>query len=138
MASCPSPAGDGWSALPLSADPTGAEQVEDGRLSFAVAAAHWRGEGTAWQVVLGTSMAADVPEGAYHGYWRYDSLVVGRRSFAPTCFSPSPDFVDPGTVGDALVGFDVTCEPAGHIELRLENDAARIDVTPLTPEPPDC
>ncbi|SDC90757.1 TIR domain-containing protein [Geodermatophilus telluris] len=138
IASCTPPAGDGWSTLPLSADPTGEEQVDGGRLDFAVAAAHWRADRAAWQVVLETSMTADVPEGAYHGSWRYDSLVVGQRAFPPTCFSPTPDFVDPDTVGDALVGFDVTCEPAGYVELRLEDDADRIDVTPPDLGPGDC
>jgi len=33
-------------------------------------------------------------------------------------------------VGDALIGFDVTCQPVGYLQLRLENDADRIDVTP--------
>jgi hypothetical protein len=138
IAPCPTPTGDGWTDLTLGPDPTAQEVVEDGRLSFTVGAGHWRGQGGAWQVVLDTSMAAEVPDGAYHGYWRYDSLVVGGRSFAPTCFSPTPDLVDAGTVGDALLGFDVTCEPAGHLQLRLEDDAARIDVTPPDLGPGGC
>jgi len=138
IASCAPPTGNDWSALVLSADPTGGEEVEGGELLFSVAAASWRRQGTAWQVTLSTTMEAALPSGAYHGYWRYDSLVVGQRAFAPTCFSPSPDFVDAETVGDALIGFDVTCEPVGYIELRLENDADRIDVTPPTLEPGEC
>jgi hypothetical protein len=47
-----------------------------------------------------------------------------------SCFSPSPEFVDGETVGDALIGFHVTCQPVGYLQLRLENDADRIDVTP--------
>ncbi|RFU22927.1 toll/interleukin-1 receptor domain-containing protein [Geodermatophilus marinus] len=138
IASCAPPVGDGWRDIQLSADPTGGEQVEGGSLHFAVEATRWRPQGTAWHVVLATTMEAALPSGAYHGDWRYDSLVVGRRSFAPTCFSPSPEFVDPETVGEALVGFDVTCEPAGYIQLRLENDADRIDVTEPTLEPGSC
>ncbi|MGY1697169.1 hypothetical protein ACI780_19885 [Geodermatophilus sp. SYSU D00814] len=138
IAACATPTGDGWTEMGLGADPRATEQVEDGSLSFTVASAHWRPEGTGWQVVLATSMEAAVPEGAYHGDWRYDSLVVAQRQFAVTCFSPDSEFVDAETVGDALVGFDVTCEPAGHVQLRIENDAARIDVTSPALGPGDC
>ncbi|MGY1670292.1 toll/interleukin-1 receptor domain-containing protein [Geodermatophilus sp. SYSU D00710] len=138
IASCAPPTGDGWTEIGLSPDPTGTEEVEGGSLSFTVEAAGWRPRGQAWQVVLATSMEAAVPDGAYHGDWRYDSLVVGQRQFAVTCFVPNPEFVDPETVGDALVGFDVTCEPVGYVQLRLEDDAARIDVTDPALEPGGC
>ncbi|HEY4603672.1 MAG TPA: toll/interleukin-1 receptor domain-containing protein [Blastococcus sp.] len=138
LASCTPPAGDGWTGIELSADPSGGEKVEGGSLFFTVKAASWRPHGTAWQVTLATTMEAAVPSGAYHGDWRYDSLVVAQRQFAATCFSPSPDFVDANTVGDALIGFDVTCEPVGYIELRLENDADRIDVTGPTLDTGEC
>src|SRR4051794_18172202 len=138
LASCTPPAGDGWTGIELSADPSGGEKVEGGSLFFTVKAASWRPHGTAWQVTLATTMEAAVPSGAYHGDWRYDSLVVAQRQFPATCFSPSPDFVDANTVGDALIGFDVTCEPVGYIELRLENDADRIDVTPPTLDTGQC
>jgi hypothetical protein len=42
------------------------------------------------------------------------------------------------TVGDALIGFEVTCEPDGYIQLILENDSARISVTDNTLEPGAC
>jgi hypothetical protein len=138
IASCAPPAGDGWTPIALSADPSGGEAFEGGELVFTVKAASWRSHGTAWQVTLATTMEAAVASGAYHGDWRYDSLIVGQRQFTATCFSPSPEFVDAETVGDALVGFDVTCEPVGYIELRLENDADRIDVTPPTLDPAEC
>jgi hypothetical protein len=138
IASCAPPTGDGWTQLELSADPTGQEAVEGGSLFFTVTAASWRPHGTTWQVVLGTTMEAALPSGAYQGDWRYDSLVVDQRPFAATCFSPSPEFVDSETVGDALIGFDVTCEPVGYLQLRLENDADRIDVTPPGTAPGQC
>ncbi|SDY77036.1 TIR domain-containing protein [Geodermatophilus africanus] len=138
IASCPPLTGDGWTAIQLSADPIGGEEVEGGELIFSVEAASWRPQGSAWQVTLATTMEAALPSGAYHGDWRYDSLVVAQRPFAVTCFSPSPEFVDAETVGDALIGFDVACEPVGYIQLRLENDADRIDVTPPTLEPGEC
>jgi hypothetical protein len=138
IASCGPPTGDGWTEIALSADPSGGEEVEGGELIFTVESASWRPHGTSWQVTLATTMEAAVPSGAYHGDWRYDSLIVAQRRFTATCFSPSPDFVDPETVGEALLGFDVTCEPVGYIELRLENDADRIDVTPPTLDPAEC
>jgi hypothetical protein len=42
------------------------------------------------------------------------------------------------TVGDALIGFEVTCEPVGYIQLILEDDKARISVTDDTLEPGGC
>src|SRR5688572_24197598 len=77
--------------------PQRGEAVEGGELIFSVEDASWRPQGTAWQVTLATTMEAALPSGAYHGDWRYDSLVVGQRPFPVTCFSPSPGFVDSGT-----------------------------------------
>jgi hypothetical protein len=135
---CAPPAGTGWSELGISPDPTGEEKVEDGSLFFAVKSASWRVHGATWQVILETTMEAALPSGAYQGDWRYDSLIVAQRQFTATCFTASPTFVDPDTIGEALVGFDVRCKPAGYIQLRLENDADRIDVTPPTLEPGEC
>ena len=73
----------------------------------------------------------------YHGDWHYDSLVVGRRVFEKSCFAATPDLVLAGTVGDALVGFDVRCEPTGYIELVLDESEDRIRVTEAS-EPGPC
>jgi hypothetical protein len=100
--------------------------------------ASWRARGGKWQVILATSMQNATSGPEYHGDWRYSSLVVGQRQFQKTCFAPTPNLVSPGTVGDALVGFEVTCEPVGYIQLILEQDVARISVTDDTLEPGGC
>jgi hypothetical protein len=136
--SCAPPKGQGWSPIALNNDPTGKEGLPNGSLVFRVKDAHWRAREGKWQVILATSMQNATPGPEYHGDWRYSSLVVGQREFKATCFAPTPNLVSPGTVGDALVGFEVTCEPVGYIQLILEQDVARISVTDDTLEPGAC
>ena len=136
--SCAPPEGQGWSPIALGGDPTGEEKLENGSLIFGVKEAYRRGSEGNWQVLLATSMENDTSEPAYHGDWRYNSLVVGRREFKATCFAPTPNLVTSQTTGDALIGFEVTCDPAGYIELILENDSDRISVTDDTLEPGAC
>jgi hypothetical protein len=130
--------GTGWRPIALSKDPTGEDKVTGGSLNFTVKDARWRAHDGKWQVTLATSMENATPEQAYHGDWRYNSLVVGQREFKATCYSPTPNLVSPQTVGDALIGFEVTCKPEGYIQLILENDSARISVTDDTLEPAAC
>jgi hypothetical protein len=136
--SCAPPKGQGWSRIALSNDPTGTEQLPNGSLVFKVKDAYWRAREGRWQVILTTSMQNATSGPEYHGDWRYSSLVVAQRQFQKACFAPTPDQVSPGTVGDALVGFEVTCEPVGYIQLILEQDVVRISVTADTLEPGGC
>jgi TIR domain len=136
--SCAPPTGQGWSPITLDNDPTGEEKVSNGSLFFEVKDAHWRARGEKWQMILATSMENATSEPAYHGDWRYSSLVVGQREFKATCFAPMPNLVTSQTVGDALIGFEVTCKPDGYIQLIIENDADRINVTDDTLEPGTC
>jgi hypothetical protein len=138
LPSCAQPTGQGWSPIALGGDPAGEEKLENGALGFTVKEAHRRGGEGSWQVVLATSMENGTPDEQYHGDYRYNSLVVGGREFKATCFAPTPDLVSPQTVGDALVGFEVSCEPTGYIQLILENDSARISVTDDTLDPAAC
>jgi hypothetical protein len=138
LAACASPSGAGWTALTLGDQPTGTDRVPDGSLVFTVKAAHWRATAGTWQVVLATSMRNDTTQSYYHGGYRYDSLIVGQRQFKATCFSTTPGEVDRRTVGDALIGFQVTCEPTGSIQLVVEDDKARIDVTSPDLQPGPC
>jgi hypothetical protein len=45
--------------------------------------------------------------------------------------------VNASTVGDAMIGFDVSCRPAGYIGLVIENDKW-ISVTPDSLTPGRC
>jgi hypothetical protein len=65
----------------------------------------------------------------YNDDWRYDSLVVGQRSFDVACFAASPELIDAGTVGEAMVGFDVSYRPVGHMELVFQTASGRAQLT---------
>ena len=90
------------------------------------------------QVLVTTTVENATTEDRYHGDWRYASLIVGQREFKASCFSPTPNIVDPKAVGDAVIGFRVTCQPVGHIQLVIEDDKARIDVTSADLQPGPC
>ena len=81
------------------------------------------------------SMKNTRPDAISQQAYYYGPLVVAQRPFARTCFAPSPEVVDPEQVGDALVGFEVTCKPVGFIELEVEGDRIRVS---QDPEPGDC
>jgi hypothetical protein len=138
IAACAPPRGQGWSPIALGSDPTGAERLDDGSLVFKVKDAHWRERGGRWQVTLATSMENATSAEKYQGVWRFQSLIVGQREFKATCYSSTPDLVDAGTVGDALIGFEVSCKPVGYIQLVVEDGKARISVTDDTLEPGAC
>jgi hypothetical protein len=123
---CPSADGAGWHALTLGEDP--AAQVDDAgdSLVFIVDDARWQGlESGTWLVTLDTEMENASAEDMAHGSWHYESLVVAQRQFEVTCFSADPAFVEPTRVGDAVVGFEVRCEPAGLVELEVSISESR-------------
>ena len=128
---CTPAASQGWSPIALSNAPTAVDKADSaGPLIFKVKSASWRAVGGQWQVVLATSMENKTRQTVYHEAWRYDYLVVAGRQFQPACFSADGDTVDAGLVNDALIGFNVRCQPAGYIELVLEDESGRISVTP--------
>jgi hypothetical protein len=135
---CAPPAGQGWSRIALTDDPSGEARLSEGPLSFTVKDARWRaqGEGT-WQVVLATSMKNGTPQSVGHGYWDYEGLVVAGREFDVTCFAAlTNEDPDPEQVSDARVGFEVRCRPAGYIELVVVG-GSRVRVS-KAPEPGTC
>ncbi len=139
IAACAPPTGAGWSPITLNKNPTGEDKVQGGSLLFRVKAGRWRAarEGT-WQVMLTTSMENATTESHSHADYRYNSLIVAQREFEAMCFSSGPNPASPGTVADALIGFEVSCKPVGYIQLMLEDDTDRISVTPDNLEPGQC
>lgn len=138
-AACESANASGWSELDIGDGPIREWNSDTGPVVFEVHRARWRRlEPSRWRVILDTSMENRTPEAMYHGEWYYDALVVGRRAFPQTCFSPNPDLVIPETAGDARVGFDVRCEPAGYVELVLDAAIGRVSVTSDKLEPGAC
>ena len=138
LSACAEPVGDGWQPITLNVDPSGTKPIEGGSLLFRVEHGYWRAQGSAWQVALRTTMEVRAPNGAYHQQARYASLIVARRENNLTCYATTPPYVAAHTLGDALIGFDVHCKPAGLIQLVLEDDADRINVTPDTLQPAAC
>jgi hypothetical protein len=136
LPSCAPPQAAGWAPIALGPNPVGQETEGGGTLRFRVTGAFARPQQGTWDLMFSTAMENATTDHVYHGSWRYDSAIVGRRAFVPTCFAPNPNLVAPGTVGDALVGFEVRCQPTGYMELVLESD--RISVTDPTLEPSSC
>ncbi|MEA2933322.1 MAG: hypothetical protein QOI56_2107 [Actinomycetota bacterium] len=127
---CP-PVDDGWTEIPLGDDLTGVIADSNGmHLTIRVVDARWRPLAAGkWQVTMATTMEHDGATDAPHGSWYYDYLAVGRRPFEVTCFSADPAFVRPGLLGDAVVGFEVACEPVGSIALGVGDHTDTIDVS---------
>jgi hypothetical protein len=118
--------GQGWRTIALSGDPT--VRVEDpGPVVYGVKEAHSQARDGHWEVVLTATLENVSGEPFYNGNYHYPSLIVGKREFAQSCYEEDADLVAEGTIADVVVGFDVRCEPTGHIELVTETD--RIDVT---------
>ncbi len=137
VAACVTP-GESWTSLPLNARATVEAPVENGTVAYSVRTARWQEiEPGRWQITLDTSLENRTATEMYHGDWLYESLLVGQRAFEKTCFSPFPDLVIAGAVGDALIGYETRCMPAGSIELAVDDAPARIRVTDAT-EPSTC
>lgn len=135
---CVPPRGEGWIQLPIAQDAEGVSTSDSGTLAFRIRSGSWRAFAPGrWQVTLETTMENRSPAESYHGDWHYDVLVVGQRVFEKTCFTATPDLVIAGTVGDGLVSFDVACQPAGYMELVLDDERARVRLTDAV-EPTRC
>jgi hypothetical protein len=138
---CAPATGEGWTPIVLNAHATVevADETEEaeGFNVFEVRDARWRQLDTnSWEVILETGMSANIPPGFYHDYYLYGQLVVGRMAFDMACFAGNGDFVIADTVGTALVGYTVSCNPVGYMELVLA-DGERIGFTDES-EPRDC
>lgn len=138
VAPCVPPSGEGWTSLTLNKDPSGVETLHGGTLRYAAQSATWRASGAAkWHLILKTNM-----ENRHAGVPISLRRALRDRGCRAACLPGDlllthSQFDRPRTVGDALVGFDVTCEPVGYIELDVEGAAARIKVTEAS-EPGRC
>ena len=127
----PPPCGptDGWDPLVLRESPRGEVPKATGALLFTVDEGRWRARDGSWQVVLSTTMENDTSSEEYHDYWMYSALAVAKRRFEVTCFAGYPEVVDSQRIGEAVVGFDVSCEPTGYMELELQESTSNPKVT---------
>lgn len=130
-ASCAQPAGQAWNPITLSKNPEARDaQDPNNPVTITVREAHWRAHGGKWQVILATTVQNAGQQTASMGSWKYQHLIVAQRYNNVTCFTSTHDTIDPGTIDDERVGFDVNCKPTGRLVLQLENGS--ITVTPDT------
>ena len=119
-------------------DPSGEVPVEGGSLAFDVRHITTHEDAPEdWTVLLETSMENGTDEDNGHLDYYYDALVVGGRAFAVSCFSADEEPLISGTAGPATVGFQVNCPPTGDMELILEDQLDRIDLTDAA-TPSEC
>ena len=136
LPTCPTPQTPSWRQLALDRHPAADEKTSDGVLRFSVKDAYWQRQGDGWQITLSTRMKVVTSESRYHGYYRYENIAVGEHLFDPIC-SHGSRLGGAGAIGDARVGFQVTCPPVGRIELVLEN-GARLPVSDRSLAPGPC
>ena len=137
--SCPRPAGQAWSPIALSKDPTAMDKEDPNYpRKVSVKKAYWRAHDGKWQVILATSIENTGSQSEDIGYYIYKYLVVAQRPFPVMCFSQTNAnaSLDSGIIDDELVGFNVNCKPTGYIQLMIES--GRISVTSDTLQPGSC
>jgi hypothetical protein len=84
-------------------------------------------------VVIAAEMLNDSPSDVSNGDYRYDYLAVALRENPVTCFRTTTDVVEPGKVADSVVGFEVTCDPTGYLQLGVNGDNDTHGTADLTP-----
>lgn len=130
---CPSTTGAGWHPIDVDTRAVARAPSDDGQLKFRVRSASWKasGDGT-WEVVMAAEMLNDSPTGHSNGDYRYDYLAVALRENPVTCFRSTVDEVDAGKVADSVVGFEVTCDPTGYLQLGVNGDGETHGAADLT------
>ena len=131
---CPSTTGAGWHPIDIDTEAVARAPSDDGQLEFRVRSASWKtaGDGT-WDVVIAAEMLNDSSTGHSNGDYRYDYLAVALRENPVTCFRTTADVVEPGKVADSMVGFEVTCDPTGYLQLGVNGDSDTHGAADLTP-----
>jgi hypothetical protein len=134
MPLCPSTTGAGWHPIDVDTEAVARAPSDDGQLEFRVRSASWKAaaNGT-WTVVIAASMLNDSPTDHSNGDYRFDYLAVALRENAVTCFRTTADAVEPDKVADSVVGFEVTCDPTGYLQLGVNGDGDTHGAADLTP-----
>jgi hypothetical protein len=120
-----------WTQHRLAADPRGDIIVAGGTLAVEASFLASRRVEERWDVLVGVALSNGTPEEISLGEHYVQQLVVAARTYGPWCFDPYTTLAA-GRTADLVVGFEVTCEPVGRIELVA---GERLDVPiVLTPE----
>lgn len=108
-----------------------------GPLRFEVEKASYTAEAAgSWLVLLQIVMTNEHPsEQSSNAHYRYVSLDVDGHPAEVFCYTdinPLDGQVGPDEKATAIVGFKVTRDPHGHLQLRLEHqpDPVSLDLTP--------
>ena len=112
LTGCPTPAPPEWSPIGVTGTPRVQIDGPDGAWIVEVTGGHQR-EDPLWETVLAISGTNQTTDVFYHEPFSYE-LVVDGIEFPPTCFNvvAGNEPLDPGSRDQALVGFEVTEEPA--------------------------
>jgi hypothetical protein len=122
---CPSEDGASFTTRSIETGRSASETLDSGgSLSFTVLGARERPSGAGhWQVLVRSRMGNGGSDSTYHEDWRYQSLAVDGTPFPVSCFSivAGDRVVGPGLNSEAVVGFDVSKDPAGELSLVLQS-----------------
>jgi hypothetical protein len=131
---CPSTTGTDWHPINVDTEAVARAPSDDGQLEFRIRSASWKtaGDGT-WDVVIAAEMLNDSPTDHSNGDYRFDYLAVALRENSVTCFRTTADVVEPEKVADSVVGFEVTCDPTGYLQLGVNGDDDTHGTADLTP-----
>jgi hypothetical protein len=130
LTGCPDPADLG--ALELASDPSGDIELTDGTLHVTAQQLASRREDDGWLVLVGVALNNDTTGPISTGEWYVQRLVVASRSYEPWCFDEQLT-LDAGLTADLVVGFVVSCEPVGRIDL-VAGEQTNVPIS-LTPDP---
>ena len=95
-----------------------------GTLHFTVLNAYTRPDGAdRWLLLVKTRMTNNSPDSVYHAEYRYEGLAVDGTPYPVSCFSTvaGAELVDPNLNSEAVIGTNVTKDPAGELALIFEN-----------------
>ena len=120
---CPATDGAGINERPVLPDRSTLVAVETGgTLHFTVLNAYTRPDGAdRWLLLVKTRMTNNSPDSVYHAEYRYEGLAVDGTPYPVSCFSTvaGAELVDPNLNSEAVIGTNVTKDPAGELALDL-------------------
>jgi hypothetical protein len=131
------PASTGWGLLELAPDPSGDIELPNGTVHVTARQMATQATDDRWLVLVDVALQNNTAAVISVGEWYVQQLEVASRPFSVRCFNGRTSLAV-GRTADAVVGFEVSCEPAGRINLVAgERRDVPIQLTP-DPEPRSC
>jgi hypothetical protein len=134
LTGCPTPSGSEWTDVQVVDTPTGQVDGPEGEWSFEVAGGAQRPSSDGWEVVLGVTATNGTGPELDHESTFYEFVMSGVE-FDPTCFNlvAGNNPLKSGSSNDALVGFEVTRDPADNrlaLDVEMGGPPSRIELNP--------